>query len=65
VTRDVGPVCEMGVDIAARAIEKFEIRLHSKYPTLVWYMYIKYICLTSTYWSRSMLIRLSKKNGDN
>jgi len=59
VTRDVCPICEMGVDIATRAIEQFEIRLHSKYPTLEWYMYIKYICLTSIYWFLSMLIRLT------
>jgi hypothetical protein len=34
VTRGLCPVYEMGVDIAARAAEHFEIRLHSKYRTL-------------------------------
>ena len=33
-TRDLCPVCEVGVDIAARATEQIEIRLHSKYRKL-------------------------------
>jgi len=49
-TRDLCPVCEVGVDIAARATEQIEIRLHSKYRKLEWYMYINCICLTNIYW---------------